>query len=108
LRVLLKIEGDFSSDRHDSSYDPPEKIKGLNEYFVNTQKINEMGIEIRPITFETVIKSQMVRMAYGLMVNDSVIVASMQEDGLKLLATNDTGFEKVDEILVYSPEDVDL
>jgi predicted nucleic acid-binding protein len=50
----------------------------------------------------------MVRMAYGLMVNDSVIVASMQEEGLKLLATNDTGFEKVDEILVYSPEDVDL
>jgi hypothetical protein len=30
-----------------------------------------------------------------------------QEEGLKLLATNDTGFEKVDEILVYSPEDVD-
>ena len=86
----------------------PEKIRGLNEYFVNTQKINEMGIEIRPVTFETVIKSQMVRMAYGLMVNDSVIVASMQEEGLKLLATSDTGFEKVDEILVYSPEDVDL
>ncbi len=86
----------------------PEKIKGLNEHFVNTQKINEMGIEIRPVTFETVIKSQMVRMAYGLMVNDSVIVASMQEEGLKLLATSDTGFKKVDEILVYSPEDVDL
>jgi len=57
-----------------------------------------MGIEIRPITFETVMKSQMVRMAYWLMVNDSVIAASMQEEGLKLLATNDTGFEKVDEI----------
>ena len=78
----------------------PEKIKGLNEYFVNTQKINEIGIEIRPVTFEAVIKSQMVRMAYGLMANDSVIAASMQEEGLELLATNDTGFEKVDEIIV--------
>jgi len=86
----------------------PEKIKGLNDYFLNTQKINEMGIEIRPVTFETVIKSQMVRMAYGLMVNDSVIAASMQEEGLRFLATNDTGFEKVDDILVYRPEDVDL
>jgi len=57
-----------------------------------------MGIEIRPITFETVMKSQMVRMAYGMMVNDSVVADSMQEEGLKLLATNDTGFEKVDEI----------
>jgi predicted nucleic acid-binding protein len=45
----------------------------------------------------------MVRMAYGLMINDSFIVASMQEVGLKLLATNDTGFEKVDEILVIQP-----
>jgi hypothetical protein len=26
LKVLLKIEGDFSSDRHDSMYDLPEKI----------------------------------------------------------------------------------
>ena len=86
----------------------PEKIKGLNEYFVNTQKINEMGIAIRPVNFETAIKSHMVRMAYGLMVNDSIIIASMQEEGLNLLATNDTGFEKVDEIRVYSPEDVDL
>ena len=86
----------------------PEKIKGLNEYFVNTQKINEMGIAIRPVNFETVFKSHMVRMTYGLMVNDSIIVASMQEEGLNLLATNDTGFQKVDEIRVYSPEDVDL
>jgi len=86
----------------------PENIKGLNEYFMNTQKINEMGVAIRPVTFETVIKSHMVRMTYGLMVNDSIIAASMQEEGLNLLATNDTGFEKVDEIHVYSPEDVDL
>ena len=42
------------------------------------------------------------------MVNDSVIAASMQEEGLELLATNDTGFERVDDILVYGPEDVDL
>ena len=57
-----------------------------------------MGIEIRPITFETVMKSQMMRMAYRMMVNDSVVADSMQEEGLKLLATNDTGFEKGDEI----------
>lgn len=43
-----------------------------------------------------------------MMVNDSVIVASMQEEGVKLLATNDKAFEKVDEINVCSPEDVDL
>ena len=86
----------------------PSKVKKLNEYFVNTQKISEMGIEIKPVSMETIIKSQMVRLGYGLMVNDSVIAASMQEEGIKLLATNDTGFEKIDEILVCSPGDVNL
>jgi len=41
LRVLLKIEGDFSSDRHDSRYDPPEKI--LRPYVQGTPVHNEGG-----------------------------------------------------------------
>jgi predicted nucleic acid-binding protein len=57
-----------------------------------------VGLEIRPITFETVMKSQMMRMEYGLMEDDSVTAANMREEGLKLLATNDTGFEKVDDM----------
>jgi len=84
------------------------KLKRLNEYFINTEKIPDMGITIKPLIFETIIKSHMVRLAFGLMVNDSVIVASMQEEGITLLATNDKAFERVDEIKVCSPEDVDL
>jgi uncharacterized protein len=86
----------------------PEVIKGLNEYFINTQKIHEIGIHIKPITFETVLKSQIIRAVYGLMVNDSLIIASMQEEGVKLLATNDSGFSEVDEILLCRPEGIDL
>jgi predicted nucleic acid-binding protein len=86
----------------------PQKLKRLNEYFVNTQKIQDMGIAIKPLIIETIIKSHMVRLASGLMVNDSVIVASMQKEGVKLLATNDKAFEKVAEIDVYSPEDLKL
>ena len=86
----------------------PLKLKRLNEYFINTEKIPDMGIVIKPLIFKTIIKSHMVRLAFVLMVNDSVIVASMQEEGVKLLATNDKAFEKVDEINVCSPEDVDL
>ena len=40
--------------------------------------------------------------------NNSVLIANMQEDGIKLLATNDIGFEKVKEIFVCKPGDVDL
>ncbi len=86
----------------------PQKIKRLNEYFVNTEKIQDMGIGIKPLIFETIIKSHVIRLFSGLMVNDSVIIASMKKEGVKLLATNDKALKKLDEIDVYSPEDIKL
>ncbi len=86
----------------------PQKLKRLNEYFINTEKIQDMGIAIKPLTFETIVKSHMVRLASGLMVNDSVIIASMKQDEVKLLATNDKAFEKVDEIHVCTPGDINI
>ncbi len=86
----------------------PQKLKRLNEYFINTEKIQDMGIAIKPLLFETILKSHMVRLASGLLVNDSVIIASMKEEGVKLLATGDKAFEKVDEINVCSPQDIKL
>ena len=41
MRVLLKIEGDFSSDRHNSRDDPPEKIP--RPYVQGTPVHNEGG-----------------------------------------------------------------
>ena len=86
----------------------PQKIKELNDYFVNTEKIQDMGITIKPLTFETIIMSHMVRLASGLLVNDSVIIAVMKNQGVELLATYDKAFENVNEIEVYSPEDINF
>jgi len=86
----------------------PGKIKRLTEYFINTQKVADMNIIIKPITFETFHKSQTFRIEHGLMVNDSLIVASMYEEGIPLLATNDRLFKKVEGISVFSPRDVSL
>jgi len=86
----------------------PQKLKSLNEYFINTEKIHDMGIAIKPLEFETIIKSHEVRLDSGLMVNDSVIIASMKEEGVKLLATSDKAFKKIEEINVCSPEDINL
>jgi predicted nucleic acid-binding protein len=86
----------------------PQKLKRLNEYSENTEKIQDMGVAIKPLIFETIIKSHVVRLTSGLMVNDSVIIASMKQEGIKLLATNDKAFEKVDEIDVCTPEDIKL
>ena len=84
----------------------PEKIKQLSEYFINTQRILEMGIIVKPIFNETILKSQIYRAGYGLMVNDSLIVTCMDDEGIKGLASNDDGFMKVPGLSVYKPMDV--
>ncbi|MEW6006739.1 MAG: PIN domain-containing protein [bacterium] len=84
----------------------PEKIKQLEEYFINSRKIPEMGIAIKPISSDIIFKSQIFRRKYGLMVNDSIVIAIMQEEGIKALATNDEVFLKIPEISVYKPNDV--
>ncbi len=84
----------------------PQKIKQLNEYFINTQKIPEMGIIVKPISNETILKSQIYRAGYGLMVNDSLTVSCMEEEDIKGLASNDDGFLKVPGLFVYKPTDV--
>jgi len=81
-------------------------VKTLSDYEINTKKIYQMGIEILEIGYDVISKSQAYRGKYGLMVNDSVIVASMVEKDLNALATNDDGFSSVDEITLYKPGDV--
>jgi len=67
-----------------------------------------MGIMIKPVSFEAILKSQTFRMEYGLMVNDSITVASMQEEGVNSLATNDEVFLRIKWLHIYKPDDVTL
>lgn len=86
----------------------PAKVKLLNEYFMNTRKIIDMGIEVKPLSMETVFISQSARLSHGLMVNDSLIVASMQETGINSLATNDKRLSTISGLSVYTPADIDI
>ncbi len=85
----------------------PEKIRELNEYFMNTLKIKEFGVIIKPIDFEVILLSQSIRAGYGLMVNDSVIIANMKKEGIVSLASNDKEFQRIEGISLYSPSDID-
>jgi len=86
----------------------PEKIKQLNEYFINTMKIVEMGVEVVPVSLELFRNSQTIRERYGMMVNDSLIVQTMRSEGITGLATNDDGFLRVDGLIIYKPTDIKL
>ena len=84
----------------------PEIVCRLADYFVAVQAIFEMGIKVCPLTPELILNSQVIRARYGLMVNDSLIAATMKETGVEALATNDDGFSRIDWITVYKPQDL--
>lgn len=67
-----------------------------------------MGIAVKPISYDTFVKGHFYRFKYGLLVNDSIIAASAQQEGINILATNDDAFLKLDEFKIYQPNDVNL
>jgi predicted nucleic acid-binding protein len=84
----------------------PEIVCRLADYFVAVQAIFEIGIKVYPMTPELILNSQAIRSRYGLMVNDSLIAATMRDIGVEAIATNDDGFSRVDWIKVYKPGDL--
>ena len=84
----------------------PALVCRLADYLIAVQAIFEMGIRICPLTPELLLKSQAVRARYGLMVNDSLISATMDELGVEALATNDEAFSRIDWITAHKPQDL--
>jgi predicted nucleic acid-binding protein len=55
---------------------------------------------------DIVVGAQTERVNSGLLTNDSIIVAAMREYGVSRIATNDSQFDTVPGISVFSPTDV--
>ena len=83
-------------------------VRQLVDYSLNVERIHQMGIKILTFSWETIKNSQAVRTRYGLMVNDSLIIAIMKEAGINALVSNDEAFKRVDEITLYQPHDIAL
>lgn len=81
-------------------------ISQLNEYYLSTLAIFDMGVTVLPLFPEIIKSSQIMRSRHGLMVNDSLIAALMREKGLQHMASNDEAFSRIDWIQYYKPSDV--
>lgn len=84
----------------------PSIVKKLNEYYVHLTGIMEWGLTILSSTEHILIKSQIYRQRYGLLTNDSLIPAIMQEAGIINLASADKAFQTIEHLKVYSPTDL--
>jgi predicted nucleic acid-binding protein len=81
----------------------PDKVKELREHLKVASEIYRLGVDILPVTHIHLHQSKHVHTNYGLMTNDSLIVAVMQDHKLVHLATNDRDFKRVRGIKVWLP-----
>lgn len=81
-------------------------VKQLTKYDEDVRKIGQMNLTILSLTLKVLARSSSVRKTEGLLTNDSLVVAVMQEQGLTKLATTDRDFERVAGLEVYKPTDL--
>ena len=84
----------------------PRIIKALTEYFIQVQKIPEMGISVIPLTWEMISLSHPIRLEYGLMMNDSLSLSCMKAEGIYIMASADKAFRRVGNIDLFEPGDL--
>ncbi len=84
----------------------PDIVQQLQRPNQCPAQIKAMKIEIKPLLVSTLEASATVRQQYGLLTNDSLLVAAMQEANLQKLATLDQDFARISGLLVYQPTDV--
>jgi len=78
----------------------------LTEYWAQTSTIFGLNILVLPSDESRLRRAQTTRARHGLLTNDSLIVAAMEEFGIHSLATRDNDFDHIPELIVYKPTDV--
>jgi predicted nucleic acid-binding protein len=81
----------------------PKVVKGLRQHLTVASKIYHLGVEILPVSYKDLHRGNRVRQQYGLMTNDSLIVATMQRRRLRHLATHDRDFARVSMLRIWYP-----
>jgi predicted nucleic acid-binding protein len=81
----------------------PESIISLEKCEMAVEEIPEFNVEILSMGGDAVFESRGLRKQYGLMTNDSLNLYSMNSRGLKIIATNDSDFDRIKGIEVWTP-----
>lgn len=84
----------------------PEVVRQLSTYESNVEAIPLMGIDVAAVTDATVAQSLRLQKRYGLLTNDSLMVATMLNRGIRLLASADRRLAGVSEIEIAAPRDL--
>lgn len=81
----------------------PQAIRELQQYKIIPHEFTLARIHILDVTYKEIHNSKQFRDEYGMLTNDSIILAVMQRHNLVHLVTNDDDFERVPGIQVWMP-----
>jgi predicted nucleic acid-binding protein len=81
----------------------PHELQQLTVFSQALDEIAKLRVNIAPINELHVNQAAHVSRQYGLLTNDALIVAAMQEYGLTQLASTDGDFDRVPHITRYEP-----
>jgi hypothetical protein len=85
----------------------PDVVKGLGLYRDKVRSLVGLGIGFEPCTREDFLETAFAfQEKYGLLANDSVVLAVALRMKADVLATADRAFEKVTELAIAMPTDV--
>lgn len=82
------------------------EIAKLTEYWAQTSAIFGLNILVLPSDEGRLHRAQTIQARHGLLTNDSLIVAAMEELGIHSLATRDNDFDHISDLTVYTPIDI--
>ena len=75
-------------------------------YQEQIERIPLMGVDIIPLEVGTLLRSADIRREYGLLVNDSLVVAAARGAAIGHLASADPDFNRVKDLELYRPGDL--
>ena len=81
-------------------------IRQLRQYWAHVDKIFNLNILILEPDEHRLHRAHAMRSRHGLLTNDSLILAAMNEYGIGCLATRDGDFDDVAQLTVYKPTDI--
>lgn len=84
----------------------PDAVARLHVYQEQVERIPLMGVDVLTLDIGTLLRSARVRRQYGLLVNDSLVVAAAQGAEVTHLASADPDFRRVKELKLYQPGDL--
>jgi predicted nucleic acid-binding protein len=85
----------------------PEIVRQLSLYQEQVEKIPWMGVEVMPLDRRLLAIAAPLRTRYGLLTNDSILLATALDEGIVAFASADRDFERVDTVQLYYPPDLE-